>query len=66
MSGPGKLYLSRLQRIYLSQYLKLQFSILSTANTCQAVRVRRNFMMLDAQKLRLALASIVKQLELPP
>ena len=49
------LYLSRLQRIYLSQYLKLQFSILSTANTCQAVRVRRNFMMLDAQKTSIAI-----------
>jgi hypothetical protein len=44
-----------LQRIYLSQYLKLQFSILSTANTCQAMRVRRNFMMLDAQKTSIAI-----------
>jgi hypothetical protein len=43
------------ERIYLSQYLKLQFSILSTANTCQAVRVRRNFMMLDAQKTSIAI-----------
>jgi hypothetical protein len=44
-----------LQRIYLSQYLKLQFSILSTTNICQAMRVRRNFMMLDAQRTSIAI-----------
>jgi len=49
------LYLSRLQRIYLSQYLKLQFSILSTTTTWEAMRVRCNFMMLDVASTSIAI-----------